>query len=106
MSDMDKIDKDAALIYGLIPPEARPAAHRIALRYAADISALRTAYRNGEEGAEERLLPRLRSQVAALGSLIPEAQRPAGQMLVDDLSADIVAYVDAELAKAPPEAVK
>jgi hypothetical protein len=103
---MDKVDASIRLVYRLIPEVQRPAAHRLAMRYAADISALRAAIRNGEE--TEPLLPRAQASCAALGSLIPPEQRPAGQLLMDDFAEAVRDYADAELAKPRPveDAVK
>ena len=100
----DQIDATFALIHALVPEEQRPAAHRLALRYAKDISAMRAAIHNSDADAKERLLPRLEAEVAALGSLIPPEQRPAAQLLLDDFGEAVMAHAEAEMQRQGQEA--
>ena len=103
MSQED-IDATFAFVYRLVPEEQRSAAHRLALRYAQDIAAMRAALHNGDSDAKERLLPRLQAEVAALGSLIPVEQRPAAQLLLDDFAEAVMAYAEADMEKRGQEA--
>jgi hypothetical protein len=100
---VDQINSTAGALFGLVPMEQRPAASRLVQRYASDLVHLRTAYYNRDVDAQERLLPRLRADVAAIDAILPPERRPAAQVLVDEFSEHVIAYADAELAKPQSE---